>query len=84
LRLVGLPYKAKSNDIVKFLKGYGYIESTLKFGRCQDGRVDGTAVVKLASQTDVDQALITLQRKQLMDRWIELAELDDNSYDTYE
>lgn len=60
IRLIGLPYKATNAMVFAFIKDYGAISQTVKFGYCKDGRVDGTAVALLSSSHELDRALKTL------------------------
>lgn len=42
-----MPYKATSSMINLFLKGFGMLKESVKFGIGEDSRPDGTAAVLL-------------------------------------
>ena len=56
LKMKGLPFSVRREDILNFVQGCNLLEDTVKVGAMSDGRLTGEACVLFASGDDCQQA----------------------------
>lgn len=56
LKMKGLPFSVKLEDIVSFFSGQNLVENSIKIGYMSDGRLTGEAVCKFESSVDCQNA----------------------------
>ena len=52
MKMKGLPYSVKKEDVVKFFHGHGLIEDSVKIGVMSDGKLTGEACVLFENAED--------------------------------
>merc|ERR1719230_1937934 len=72
LRLRGLPFDAKAEDIVSFLAGFRLVRLLPVVISRTDGRPTGEAFVEFETNAESDRAFKTKQNAQMGWRYIEL------------
>lgn len=72
LKLRGLPFSIRREDLSSFFKGYGYLEDEIKIGKNSDGTKTGEGAVLFESESECKKAFLNKQGQNIAHRWIEL------------
>ena len=72
LKLRGLPFSAKKEDIATFFRDFELVADGIKLGRNSDNSLTGEGAVLFKDEAECKQALKQLQGQNMGHRWIEL------------
>lgn len=75
----GLPYEARENEIIEFLKGIRIKREDIYFLYDYEGKFTGEAYVKVFNESDMREA-ISFSKGKLGGRAIEIYETTENEY----
>ena len=56
MKMRGLPYSVKTEDIVNFFQGFGLVDGSVKIGVMANGKLTGEACVLFETVEDCQQA----------------------------
>jgi RNA recognition motif-containing protein len=80
MRLRGLPFHVKSDDIITFFKEYEIHHETIKIGRNQDKTLTGEGSVLFKDEAECKRAFREKQGQNIAHRWIELYQITLQDY----
>ena len=83
MRLRGLPFSIQPTDIFSFFSNYKLIQSSIKLGRNDDGKMTGQAACLFETADDAKQALNELQGQNIGHRWIELYNISYQDWQSF-
>jgi len=63
VKLVGLPYTATNDDIIKFFEGFTIAKDSIIIGKNHDGRPSGDAFVEFTTSDQVEKAIAKTNEK---------------------
>lgn len=72
LRLRGLPFSSKKEDVTFFFSDYSIIPESVKIGRTPDNLKTGEAACLFKDEIECKKAFNERQGKNIGHRWIEL------------
>jgi len=72
VKMRGLPFTAIKEDIMEFFRGFDIIPDGIVFGVTREGRPSGEAYVPFLTENSAKEAILTNNREQIGDRYIEL------------
>lgn len=84
IKMKGLPFTVKRDDIVNFFSGHKIIDDSIKIGQMSDGKLTGEAVVRFNDSNDCATAHQRLDQKHIGSRWIKLIKIANQEYDGFE
>lgn len=84
IKMKGLPFTVKRDDIVNFFAGHNIVEDSIKIGMMSDGKLTGEAVVRFNDPMDCATAHQRLDQKHIGSRWIKLIKIANQEYDGFE
>lgn len=73
LKMRGLPFKASTEEVLKFFRGFSIVPETLQFGWDRYGRPSGEAWIAFQSPEEAQRALRERHRDYIGHRYIELS-----------
>ena len=80
IRMRGLPFAAKQDDIITFFKDYDIYSDSVKIGRNSDNTKTGEAAVAFKDEVECKRAFQSQQGKSIAHRWIELYQITYQDY----
>lgn len=75
LKLRGIPFSSRPEDISSFFQGFEYFQDSIKIGRNQDNTKTGEAAVLFRDEAEGKRAFINKQGQNIAHRWIELYQM---------
>lgn len=84
LRLRGLPFSLKPEDISTFFKDFDIYLESVKIGRNQDNTRTGEGAVLFKSEQECKRAFLGKQGQNIGHRWIELYQITFQDYLNFE
>ena len=79
LRVRGLPYEARENEILEFLKGIRVKREDIYFLYDYEGKFSGEAYLKVYNESDMREA-ISFSKGKVGGRVVEVLETTENEY----
>jgi len=72
VRVGGIPYSAKREDIVSYFEGFSFYPEGVIVGATREGRPSGEAYVPFHSEQDAEEAISSKDKGYIGDRYVEL------------
>jgi len=80
LKIRGLPYQTRREELYDFFKDFAVREKSVVFGLGPDGRKNGFGSILFENEAEATQAMTALQRQHVGDRYVELSPISYNDY----
>lgn len=80
----GIPFSAKTEDLIYFFKGYDMFEDSVKIGRNSDNTKTGEAAVLFKTEAECKRAFQQKQGQNIAHRWIELYQMTLSDFQNFE
>ncbi|CDW73355.1 UNKNOWN [Stylonychia lemnae] len=84
LKLRGLPFQIRQQDIEFFFKEFELIKESVKIGRNFDGQRTGEAAVLFQSESESKRAFQVKQGQNIAHRWIQLYQMTVSDYAAFD
>jgi RNA recognition motif-containing protein len=80
LRMRGLPFSCRNEDIITFFKDFDAYHESIKIGRNSDNSKTGEATILFKNEQDCKRAFQQKQGQNIAHRWIELYQITFADY----
>ena len=80
MKLRGIPFSSKNEDIITFFKDYDVYQDSVKIGRNQDNTKTGECAVVFKDEPECKRAFQQKQGHNIAHRWIELYQITYQDY----
>jgi heterogeneous nuclear ribonucleoprotein F/H len=84
MKMRGLPFQVKREDIMFFFNDYKYYADSIKIGKNQDGTKTGEGAVLFESENECKKAFLEKQGSHMGHRWIELYQITFADYQDFD
>eukprot|EP00347_Sterkiella_histriomuscorum_P011323 403372892 len=84
LKLRGLPFSIKRDEINQFFSNFNYVRDSVKLGRTGEGLLTGEGAILFHSEEDSKKAFQQRQGQSIGHRWIELYQITIADYQNFE
>ena len=80
MKVRGLEFKARYEDVNNFFRDYDYIEKSVVFGENKEGRKSGFGAILFESEKDAKVAINELNGEYIGSRYVELTLITYGDY----
>jgi RNA recognition motif-containing protein len=80
LKIRGLPYQVRYEEVSEFFKNFNYTEKSVVLGLGHDGRKNGFGAILFESESEAKSAMTDLQGEHIGDRYVELSLISYGDY----
>lgn len=80
LKMRGLPFSIKIQDIKAFFKDYNVLNGSIKIGETVDKVKTGEAALLFADEKECTRAFLNRQGQHILHRWVELYQISVGEY----
>jgi len=80
LRMRGLPFSVKNEDIMFFFNDYKYFPDSIKIGKTSEGGKTGEGALLFNDEEECKKAFLEKQGHNIGHRWVELYQLTVEDY----
>lgn len=84
MKLRGLPFTAKREDVMFFFSDYAIFPESIKLGRNSENNKTGEAACLFKTEDDCKKAFIDKQGQNIGHRWIQLLQITYEEYLNFE
>lgn len=83
VKIRGLPYKVRFEEVADFFNDFNYIEKSVVLGVNPDGRKNGFGSILFHSEKDAEGAIQELNGEYLGERYVELSLINYGDYSRF-
>jgi RNA recognition motif-containing protein len=83
VKIRGLPYQVRYEEVASLFKDYGYIEKSVVLGTNPDGRKNGFGAILFEDEKEARAAMNDLQGEHVGDRYVELSLITYGDYSRF-
>ena len=80
VKIRGMPYQTRYEEVADFFKGHNYIEQSCVLGLNQEGRKNGFGAMLFKTEADAAEACTAMNKQYIGSRYVDLSVI---SYDDY-
>ena len=80
VKLRGLPYQVRYEEVAEFFQDYKYINQSVQLGVNYEGRKNGFGAILFDSQEEAERAAKEMDRKYVKDRYVDLSVISYGEY----
>lgn len=84
LRMRGLPFSCRHEDIITFFKDFDAHHDSIKIGKNSDGTKTGEATILFKNEDECKRAFQQKQGQNIAHRWIELYQITFGDYTNFD
>ena len=83
VKIRGLPYKVRFEEVSDFFRDYSYVEKSVILGTNPDGRKNGFGAILFENEDDAKEAAGQLNGEYLGSRYVELSIINYGDYSRF-